>query len=199
MISAVILAAGEGTRMGAVKPLLPIDGKPALSRVIGTACAAGVDEIVVVLGHAADEIQGMVDLSGCRVIRNPDYKTGMASSLRVGIQAVSAAARGILILHADMPYIAPETIGSIIATARTGARLVAPTYQGARGFPVYVDRVCFPGLISTLVGEVGARAYISAHPDDLVAIPVLDPGTVVDLDTPNDVQEAMLNAGLRQA
>ncbi len=197
MIGAIILAAGEGTRMQAVKPLLPIDGKFAITRVIGAVRAAGVDDVIVVLGHAADKIQTAVDLSGCRVVFNPDYRSGMAGSLRTGIEALPSQARGFLILHADMPYITPATIGSVIATARTGARLVAPTYRGTRGFPVYVDRTCFPELIPTLVGDIGARAYIGAHPDALIAIPVADPGVVVDLDTPDDLREAMIDAGLR--
>ncbi len=196
MIGAIILAGGEGKRMGAVKPLLDIHGVPALGRVIGTLRAAGVEEIIVVLGHAADAVREGVDLSGCRVIVNPNYKAGMASSLRTGIAVLPAGARGFLILHSDMPYIAPETIEAITAAARTGARIVAPTYRGKRGFPVYIDRACFPGLIETLAGNVGARVYIAAHPELLVEIPVEDPGAVTDLDTPEDLKKELTNAGL---
>ena len=197
MIGAIILAGGEGKRMGAIKPLLDIQGAPALARVIGTVRAAGIEEIIVVLGHAADEVRNGVDLTGCRAIINPDYKAGMASSLRAGMAVLPAEARGFLILHSDMPYIAPQTIGAILATARTGARIVAPTYRGKRGFPVYIDRACFPGLLETLAGNVGARVYIAAHPEMLVEIPVDDPGAVTDLDTPEDLKKELTNAGLR--
>jgi len=196
MIGAIILAGGEGKRMGAVKPLLDIHGMPAIARMIGAVRAAGVEGIIVVLGHAADAVRGGVDLSGCRVVVNPDYKSGMASSLRAGIAALPADARGFLILHSDMPYISPETIEAVTAVARTGARIVAPTYRGKRGFPVYIDRACCPGLIATLEGNVGARAYIAAHPELLVEIPVEDPGAVTDLDTPEDLEKELTNAGL---
>lgn len=197
MIGAIILAGGEGRRMGAVKPLLKIDGVPALARVIGALRAAGVEEIIVVLGHAADQVRSGVDLPGCRVVVNPDYKSGMASSLRAGIAALPPGATGLLILHADMPYISPGTIAAVTAAARSGARIAAPVYRGKRGFPVYIDRACFPGLIATLVGNVGARVYIAAHPEDLVEIPVEDPGAVTDLDTPEDLKKELTNAGLR--
>jgi len=199
MIGAIVLAAGEGRRLGRVKPLVSIDGKPALSRVIAALQVAGVEEPVVVLGHAAAEIQEKIDLSGCNVVINRNYRAGMASSLRVGISAVSGKARGVLILHSDMPYITPETIRKVIAKAEAGELLVAPSFRGRRGFPVYVARECFPELLSTLKGEIGARAYIAAHPEALVLVPVGDPGAVTDIDRPQDLEEEMKNAGLRTA
>jgi len=197
MIPAVVLAAGEGRRMGATKPLLEIDGEPALARVIEAARSAGMKEIIVVLGHAAIEIKKRLNLSGCRTVVNPDYSSGMASSLRVGIDALPAGARGFLILHADMPYISPKTIAAVVAAGEAGARIAAPVYRGKRGFPVYIDRACIPGLLTTLNGEVGARDYIAAHPEELLEIPVDDPGAVTDLDSPEDLRKELTDAGLR--
>ena len=197
MIPAVVLAAGAGKRMGAVKPLLEIDGEPALARVIEAARGAGMKEIIVVLGHAAGGIKERLDLSGCRTVVNPDYSSGMASSLRAGIGALPPEARGFIVLHADMPYVSPKTIESVIAAGKAGARIAAPVYRGKRGFPVYIDRDCIAGLVETLLGEIGARDYIAAHPEELLEIPVDDPGAVTDLDTPEDLRKELTDAGLR--
>jgi len=197
MIPAVILAGGEGKRMKATKPLIDIDGIPALSRVIGAARTAGIEEIVVVLGHAADEIRQEVDLSGCRLVVNPGYRSGMASSLRIGIGSLPTDARGLIVLHADMPHISPKTIRAVLSAAEGGARIAAPIYRGKRGFPVYIDRSIIPELSATLVGDIGARAYIASHPEELVEVPVDDPGAVYDLDRPEDLEKELTDARLR--
>jgi len=189
MIEAIVLAAGKGERLGAIKPLVSIDGEPALSRVIRTIRKAGVKTIIVVLGHAAETIQAQVDLTGCRVVTNPGYETGMAGSLNRGIEAVSPAADGILILHADMPTVSKETIHAVVTQGEAGAQIAAPSYRGQRGFPVFLHRSCFRELVPTLTGDVGARRYIRAHLDELVLVEVDDPGAIRDIDRPEDLGE----------
>jgi len=186
-IEAILLAAGKGERMGVIKPLVEIDGQPALARVVETLRGAGIGRIIVVLGYKATLIEKEVDLSGCIVARNANYESGMASSLALGVSLVSQEANGFLIAHADMPYVKQETVRSIIERARTGTKIVAPIYNGTRGFPVYLDRGCRDGLIPTLRGEIGARDYISQHEEDLVLVEVDDPGATIDIDRPKDV------------
>jgi len=186
-IEAIVLAAGKGTRMGAIKPLVEIDGQPALARVIETLRSAGIGRIIVVLGCEATLIEKEVDLSGCIVARNTNYESGMASSLALGVSLVSQEANGFLIAHADMPYVKQETVRSIIERARTGANMVAPIYNGVRGFPVYLRVDCGADLLTTLEGEAGARLYIAQHVEDLVLVEVDDPGATIDIDRPEDV------------
>lgn len=189
MIEAIVLAAGEGKRLGMIKPLVLIDGEPALIRVIRTIRKAGVEKIIVVLGHAAETVQAQVDFTGCRVVLNPRYETGMAGSLIRGIESVAPAAEGVLIFHADMPTVRAETIRAVIQQAKQGARIAAPIYEAQRGFPVFLHRSCFQELMPTLTGDVGARRYISKHAEELVLVEVDDPGAIRDIDRPEDLRE----------
>jgi nicotine blue oxidoreductase len=188
MIEAIVLAAGQGERLGRIKPLVPIDGVPALARVVQTVKAAGIERIIVVLGHAASEIQATVPLNGCRVVVNPHFEDGMASSLKTGIAALAKKADGFLILHADMPYLLPQTVRVVLAQAREGMKIVAPAFRGRRGFPVYLHATCLPKLVPILTGETGARQYIEEHRDDLVLVPVDDEGAVHDIDRVEDLR-----------
>ena len=189
MIEAIILAAGKGERLGAIKPLVSIDGEPALAQVIHTIKEAGIENIVVVLGHAAETVKARVDLTGSRVITNPRYETGMAGSLIRGIESVSPAASGILIFHVDMPSVMAETIRAVIERAEQGARIAAPSYRAQRGFPVFLHRSCFKELMPTLTGSVGARRYIAQHLEKLVLVEVDDPGAICDIDRPEDLHK----------
>jgi len=187
MIDAIILAAGLGTRMGTSKPLLQIDGEPALARLASRLRAAGIHRPIVVLGHESATILASVDLSGCCVAVNPDPARGLSSSLRLGLASVSDEAVGALILHADMPAISSETIRAVLAAAQDGAKIAAPVHRGIRGFPVYFDRACVADLTPLLIGDRGARDYITTHAEDLVRVEVDDPGCILDLDTPADL------------
>ena len=184
---AIVLAAGKGERMGTVKPLVEIDGAPALARVVATLHRAGIERILVVLGYAAKTIEREVDLSNERVVLNFNYESGMGSSLALGIKSLAPETTGFLILHADMPYVMGGTVRAVLARAREGGLIVAPTYRGKRGFPVYLDRSCCEELLPTLVGETGAREYIAFHLDDLVLVEVDDQGCVWDIDRPEDL------------
>ena len=186
-IEAIVLAAGKGERMGSIKPLIDIDGTSALQRVVQTLDHVAVDRITVVLGYHAEEIKASVDLSGCRIVINEDYETGMGSSVSRGARLVSSTSMGFLIAHADMPYIEETSVAKVVEIAKTGARIVAPAYQGRRGFPVYLQIDCLMELLPTLKGEIGARDYISAHSDEVVIVEVDDPGVVRDIDWPEDV------------
>jgi|LZCG01.1.fsa_nt_gb CTP:molybdopterin cytidylyltransferase MocA len=188
MIEAIVLAAGEGKRLGAIKPLVRIAGESSLARVIATLHAAGIEHVLVVLGYAAETIEREVDLRNERVVVNPDYKTGMGSSLALGLRSLSAETEGFLILHADMPYIREDTVRAVLARVREGTLIAAPTYHGKRGFPVYLHRSCCDGLLPTLAGEIGARRFIASHPHDLDLVEVDDPGCVWDIDRPEDLR-----------
>ena len=186
-VEAIVLAAGKGERMGAIKPLIEIDGRPALARVVDTLRDAGIERVIVILGYKAEEIQKNIDLSDCVVAVNDDYESGMGSSLSLGVSLVSPEATGFLVVHADMPYVQETTVRKVIARASAGAKIVAPVCSGVRGFPVYLDSGCREELLPTLKGEIGARVYIAQHEQDLVLIEVDDPGAIIDIDRPQDV------------
>jgi len=193
MIDAIVLAAGLGTRMdGAVKALTPIAGEPALSIVLRRLREAGIASPIVVLGHGADAVRRAVDLSGVRIVENPAPADGLSSSLRLGLSVAGTLEPGVLVLHADMPAVSAETIRAILEAAEEGARLAAPVYRGQRGFPVFVARSLFEELEAALEGDAGARKLLERHADDLILVPVEDPGCILDVDRPEDLEALVL-------
>jgi len=188
MIEAMVLAAGLATRMGEIKPLTLVDGEAALVMILRRIRAAGISRPIVVLGsRSAQRIEEAVDLTDCIVVFNDEPEAGMSRSLRLGLDAVSPEATGVLIFHADMPFVRPETARAVLHAAEGGAQIAAPIHRACRGFPVFFHRTCFAELRESLSGDAGGRAYIEAHHDDLVSIAVDDPGCVYDIDRPTDL------------
>jgi len=187
-MEAIVLAAGLATRMGGIKPLTPIDGEPALSRILGRIRAAGIGRPIVVLGaESGRSIAAAVDLTECTAVENDRPEAGMSRSLRLGLDAVPAEAPGVLVFHADMPFVRTETIRAVLRAAEAGAPIAAPVHAGRRGFPVFFHRSHVPGLREALSGDAGGRAYIEAHRAELVTVDTDDPGSVHDIDRPADL------------
>ena len=187
-MEAIVLAAGLATRMGEIKPLIAIDGEPALARVLGRIRAAGIRRSIVVLGSkSARAVADAVDLSSCTVVENDRPEVGMSRSLRLGLEAVSAKALGVLVFHADMPFVRTDTIRGVLRSAEKGASIAAPVHAGRRGFPVFFRRSHFPGLREGLSGDEGGRAYIEAHRTELTTVDTDDPGCVYDVDRPAEL------------
>jgi len=190
MISAVVLAAGASSRMGEPKPLVSLDGRPLLTHVLSALERSGVDETVVVLGAAADQVRREVPLTGVRSVENPQFAEGLSSSLRAGVAALSPDSDAFFVVLGDEPFVRSTTFDALIAArARTHARIVLPTYQGTRGNPVLIDR-SLAHEVDLLMGDRGCRALRLQHPEETVEVPVDDPGVVIDLDTPEDVGRA---------
>lgn len=187
MIQPIVLAAGLGTRMGAIKALLPIDGLPALAVVLRIIESAGLQSPIVVLGHDADEIRRTVDLSGCKVVVNEHPDLGLSGSMKLGLNAIEETATGVLVFHVDMPYLAPSTVRALLQAVANGAALAAPFHEGKRGFPVYFDRASVSALNESLRGDSGGRRFLTDRSDDLIHVSVDDPGCIYDIDRPSDL------------
>jgi molybdenum cofactor cytidylyltransferase len=187
MISAIVLAAGEAARFGQPKQLVRVAGKTLLEHTLDHLRASRAGEIVVVLGAFADEIKQQVHFGRERVIFNPDFASGMSTSLQAGVRAISGDAA--LIALADQPFVRPETIDLLIADyeRHTSPSIVIPTYNGAGGNPVIVDRSFFPEIMN-LRGDVGCRAIFADHAQSIVKLPVDDRGVVMDIDRPEDLR-----------
>ena len=187
MIQPIVLAAGLGTRMGANKSLLLIDGQPALAVVLRTIQSAGLRSPIVVLGRNVDEVRRTVDLSGCEVIVNEHPELGLSGSMNLGLSAIDKNATGVLMFHVDMPYLATSTVRAVLEAATTGAAIAAPFFDGKRGFPVYFERSHIAALKDSLQGDSGGRHFLTQHGEDLTHVPVDDPGCVFDIDRPSDL------------
>jgi molybdenum cofactor cytidylyltransferase len=166
MVTGVLLAAGLGSRLGQVKPLAPLGGRPLLEHSVLRAAGADLDEIVLVLGHAAEEVRSGVRLPpDVRVVVNPDYASGQASSLRAGLAAASPASRAAVVLLGDQPDVSPEAIREVVRIhATTGARVVRARYGSEPGHPVLLDRSVWPE-VSLEAGDRGAGPALDRHPD----------------------------------
>lgn len=181
-IGVIILAAGSSRRLGRPKQLLELDGKPLVQHAIDAADAAGAGEIVLVLGHMADEIAAAITLPRtARVVVNQDYATGQASSLRGGLGALGPRVDRALILLGDQPRIAVEAIQAVALGPGPITRI---RYREAPGHPVAFDRGLWRRLM-TIEGDRGARDLMAAHPG-LIHDIALDAPLPVDVDTDDD-------------
>ena len=187
MISVLVLAAGLGTRMRALKPLLDVGGVPSLARVLAAIDGAGIDHVIVVLGRDADLIANRVNLSRAHIVHNLEPENGLASSLALGLAQLPPPSSGVLVFHADMPFIQSATVRAVCRLAEDGARIAAPRFGELRGFPVYFSRACIAPLGATLSGDSGGRRFIERNPRCLELVDVSNSGCTRDLDSPEDL------------
>ncbi len=194
-VAGVILAAGSSSRIGQVKQLLAFRETTLLGLVIENVAGSLLDEVILVLGHGADEIQKAVRLEGVRVVMNQAYEQGQSTSLRAGLSAVSEETDGVMFILGDQPLVGPEVMNALIdGYGRTRAPIVLPTYRRRRGNPVVVDRVLFP-RVESLTGDVGARVLFEEYAEEIVEIEVEDDSIHFDLDTWEDYQELLDREG----
>jgi len=191
MIEAVVLAAGESTRLGRPKPLLPLGDETLLERCLSTLRRTRVTGIVVVLGHEADAIRASVPLESATVIVNDRYADGVSASIQAGIRAVPGPAQGALFVPVDQPFLTASLVDRILqAHEDSGRRIVVPTSGGSRGTPVLIDRALF-GEADGLLGDVGFRAIFPRHEDDIEEVRVDEPAELLDIDTEEDYAAAL--------
>jgi molybdenum cofactor cytidylyltransferase len=189
MIVAIILSAGESSRMGRPKALLPIDGVRFIEKIVTALQSTRVGKILVVLGHNAEEMQHKIDDLPVTLLINRDYKKGQLSSLVAAIDSIQAetggpAVDGILVHLVDHPYISPALVNVMIDRFyETGKLIVVPRYRGRRGHPVIFSRSLFAELKGAPLAE-GAKAIVRAHDHDTLEIDTEDPGVTIDIDTP---------------
>ena len=189
-ISALLLAAGMGERMGGVKQLLSLEGQRMIEAALANLQGSRCDEIIVVLGFAVDEIRPLVEgKERVTVVINPQFEQGMSTSIQQGLREINPRATGILIALADQPFISPEVIDELIDQFAAGAKgIVLPVYQGKRGHPVILDREKYEPELLGLHGDVGGKEIVREHPEDVLEIAVASKGVVMDIDAPEDYQ-----------
>ena len=201
MLAAIILAAGESTRMGTPKAVLPDpDGRPFVARLVRAFAAAHIDDVVIVTGsqHAAIVAAVAADRPPVTPIfvRNPEPSRGQVSSLWVGLDAAEQPGlEGVLVTPVDIPMVRPATIRQVIeAWEGTRAPVVRPAIGQRHGHPVLFDRTVFDALRQAPLAE-GARVVVHAHADRVVNVQVDDEGCCVDVDTPADYEAVLRTSG----
>ena len=190
-VTGLVLAAGAATRFGSPKQLAPLDGRPLLQHPLDALAAAGIDDVVVVLGDEAVAIEAAITWHGERRRINQRPQDGLASSLRIGLDAAAEdpAADAVLVVLGDQPGLRPEVIGAVVGAAGTTDRpIVRPRYErdGAPN-PVLVRRRAW-SLAAGLEGDRGLGPLLAAHPELVHEVVVA--GSIPDVDTPADLAAA---------
>ncbi|MGH6771270.1 MAG: NTP transferase domain-containing protein, partial [Xanthobacteraceae bacterium] len=185
-IAAVVLAAGRSTRMGGPNKLLAeIGGKPLVRIAAEQAVASRADPVIVVTGHERERVEAVLADLNVRLIHNPDFATGLGSSLKAGIAAIPPEADGAVVCLGDMPQVDAALIDRLIAAfdPEKGALAAMPVIDGKRGNPVLWSRRFFPDLMA-IEGDVGARHLIGRYGEAVVEVPLTGKAALTDVDTP---------------
>ena len=171
-VAGVVLAAGSSSRMGQNKLLLDLGGETVIRRAVRNATEAGLDPVVVVLGHDAGRVQAELFGLSCRSVVNPHHAEGVRTSLQLGVREVAADAHALVIVLADMPFVTAAMIRAVAERRReTGAPLVISQYGEAPGAapvdapPILYDRSLFAELLS-MTGERCAKRVVQRHRDE---------------------------------
>jgi molybdenum cofactor cytidylyltransferase len=180
---AIILAAGQSRRMGEPKQLLPFAGQPMLQRVID---ALEVDERLVVLGYRAKEIAGKIH--GATVVRNPNYRRGMFTSVQAGLRALPAGTKLVLIALCDQPRLQPATVSKLVAEFKAG--ILVPSFGGRQGHPLLFESRYVPEILA-MDQSLTLKHFLANHPDEITRLVVDDEGVLVDIDDRSDYERAL--------
>ena len=189
----IILAAGESKRLGNPKQLLSFGGNTLLARVAKTASESNLSPVIAVLGANAEKIRPSLNIPNIIVVKNEDWKEGMASSIRMGLSSMlelSPQVDGIIVLVCDQPYLNQDLIKALIDAQRdSGLPAAAASYGGKLGTPALFQKSLFTELMS-LSGDTGARKILERKRENVVEVE-FEMG-VVDIDTQEDY-ERLLN------
>lgn len=184
--TAIILAAGSATRMGCPKQLLEFEGKCMIDHVIGAALDAGLPATAVLGAYRQEILAKSKLIHHCRVVVNSEHNSGMASSLRCGVEAVATPGCGYMFLLADQPRISAELLLAMTERfRRDNADILYPVYKGQRGNPVITGAALRKRLMDAS-GDKGARFLFNDDTLQIVKYPVTDDAVLEDIDTPED-------------
>jgi CTP:molybdopterin cytidylyltransferase MocA len=182
-VAGVLLAAGEGSRFGRPKALVELNGQTLAERGVALLRAGGADPILVVTGAAP------VELSGTRSVYNPEWRTGMGSSLRTALRALTDTTEvgAVVVALADQPLVGAAAVARLIAAYHDGASVAVAAYDGQPRNPVLLARPHWAEVIATATGDQGARAFLRTRRDVITLVECGDTGRPDDVDTPADL------------
>ena len=196
-VSAVLLAAGTGSRFGGGKLLADFGGRPLIRATLEGLRGAPVDEFVAVVGPDAGELRGICAAFGARMVENPDRDRGQSTSVLAGLRAVDAHAKAAVVLLADQPFVGAGAVERLVAAFEGGAKVAVATYGGERRNPVLFAREVWPLLEAELSGDEGARGILRRHPEMVVEVACDGVGDPADVDTREDLEALGRMRGLR--
>jgi molybdenum cofactor cytidylyltransferase len=184
-VSAIVLAAGRSSRMGKLKQLMPLGKSTILEQTLDNLLGSKASEVIVVLGHKAEEITKRLSGRPVKVVVNPLYRKGMGTSIAAGLKFLDSQAQAVMLVLGDQPYVDSATIDKLLdAFVKKDKGIVIPVYKKQRGHPLIFDRR-YQAQLSKLKGDIGGREIIKENPKDVLEVPVKCEGVVIDIDTPN--------------
>lgn len=191
MIWAVVLAAGESKRMGEAKLLLPFGEKTIIETVIDNVIQSKVEKILVVLGSDRETIEQKIKNYSLKIAFNPDFRSGMLSSVHAGFRALPENAQAALVVLGDQPSISTSVIDELIdAYRRTRKGIVLPVYKSERGHPVLID-MKYRSEIENLSPDIGLRGTVYNHPEDILEVEVKSQSVLRDIDYIEDYKKEL--------
>ena len=186
-VSAILLAAGTGSRFGGGKLLAEFRGRPIVEHALDALREAPVDDTVVVVGARAEKLRGVCETYDVRVVENPDWAAGQSTSVRKGLDALRSEARAAVVLLGDQPLVTAGAVEKLVGVFEAGAEVAVATYEGRRRNPVLFARSVWPSLMNELSGDEGARSFLRKHPDIVVEVPCEGIASPADIDTEEDL------------
>jgi molybdenum cofactor cytidylyltransferase len=187
VIVGIVLAAGRSSRLGRPKQLLPVQGEPLIRHTLRRVLSSSLDQVILVVGHEADEVRAAVAGLPVECVFNPEAAAGQSTSVRAGLAMLSPEIEAAIFILGDQPGVDPNVIDTLITAWReSSAPVVAPRYEDRMGNPVLFDWRVFPEL-AALEGDSGARPVVRAYHDSgqLHVVPVAGPAPP-DVDTEAD-------------
>ena len=187
-VSAVVLAAGAGSRFGGGKLLASFGGRSLIEATLDGLRGAPVDETIVVVGTEGERLRSVSIAYGARVVENQYWAEGMSTSVRVGLRACSPEARAAVVALADQPLVGAGAVGRLVEAFEGGARVAVATYAGKQRNPALFSREVWPLLEREMSGDRGARAVLVRHPELVTEVPCDDVADPADVDTVEDLR-----------
>jgi molybdenum cofactor cytidylyltransferase len=195
-VTGLVLAAGGSKRLGRPKQLLPFRSATLLDHVLDTARGCRFHQLLCVVGGGAENVRAGVDLQGIEVVENRDFGEGCSSSIAAALATVDARCEVLVLMLGDQPGVTPVTVRALLAQ-RGDAPLAVCRYEDGRGHPFAFDRSVF-GDLADLHGDKGVWKLLDRRGDDVVEVPIA--GKVpLDVDTPEDYEAVLAEAGLTEA
>jgi molybdenum cofactor cytidylyltransferase len=195
MLAAVILTGGESRRMGSPKALLPYQGRPFLEHLLEVSQHPKIGVRRVVLGAHAETISQSVKLDPAEVVVNAEWEKGQLSSIQAAVRKLPAGTDGMLLFLVDHPLVSEGLVGQLIEKFYTSRMLiVVPTYLGRRGHPVIFSSALYEELLAA-PPDVGARAVVWAHANEIVELPTDEEGVVLNLNDPEALKNLTGESG----
>jgi CTP:molybdopterin cytidylyltransferase MocA len=185
-ISAIVLAAGGGSRFGGGKLLAELGGRPIIGAVFDNLRGAPVDETIAIVGADAQRLREVCEAYGVRTVANEEWEQGQSTSVLAGLRACGGEAAVVLL--GDQPFIGAEAVGRLVAAFAEGVKVAVATYGGKRRNPVLFSREVWPLLEAELTGDEGARSVLRRHPELVVEVPCEGVGDPADVDTREDLR-----------